>query len=579
MKIENFPWKRILLWHGIILSIFLIPLWRRIFFLGTADWDQHLFWQEAARTTLLQWKEFPLWNPWYCGGNVLLAHHHSRFLYPGFIIELIFGVLVGYKISIGIHLWLAAVGTSFLAWTSGVRQISGLLFAGIVASCSSFPILQLAETHLWMLSYPAIPWILASINLWEQKRISSFRLVTSLAILWALIVFNGGIYPGPLSAVIAIFWVIGSSRPWVGLRNVVLAGVGAFGLSAVKLFPMIFWLMNDRRITRADPPMDFVALLHAFFYPIQKHAVKIFETQSEGWLEYSASPGFIAWIGIGLTLWGFRDLKKSGMKLSRLSLGILFTLILYLGHLIPFGPWWLLKHLPVFESLHIPSRWAMVLLPLLGVFAAFQVRGKWGNVFLLGLVINLFVSHGNAWRETLLIPLESIDLSKRSQVFEHVQDLRLYSSNGPNQLIAIWLNKGVKQCYDDPTPGQFVKAVEESEYFGAAKTLGVSPEPVKMIKWTPNTRFFQGSWKQGDVLVINDNFYPGWRVRTDDTGWKSAENVEGILGASFTKPSSNVEFRFVPAEFIFGTVVSLFSMMTLVLIMYARKRHRKRSGF
>src|SRR3990167_557210 len=100
----------------IILSlIILYPIFKNITYLGTGDWDQHFFYNAVPRKTILSFYQIPLWNPYYCGGNVLLAHPESVWLNPFFIFVLIFGEVIGLKIELFLHLILGMFGVFLLS--------------------------------------------------------------------------------------------------------------------------------------------------------------------------------------------------------------------------------------------------------------------------------------------------------------------------------------------------------------------------------------------------------------------------------------------------------------------------------
>ena len=88
----------------IISLIFVSPIFHNFDNIGIMDWDLRLFYNEVARTTVLEYKQFPFWNPYYCGGNIFLAHPESSFLSPLFVFILLFGTVYGLKIAIIIHL-------------------------------------------------------------------------------------------------------------------------------------------------------------------------------------------------------------------------------------------------------------------------------------------------------------------------------------------------------------------------------------------------------------------------------------------------------------------------------------------
>jgi len=60
---------------------------------GVRDWDLHIFYHAVPVSTILDYHQFPLWNPYHCGGSPLLAHPQSSFLSPTVLFSLIFGVV------------------------------------------------------------------------------------------------------------------------------------------------------------------------------------------------------------------------------------------------------------------------------------------------------------------------------------------------------------------------------------------------------------------------------------------------------------------------------------------------------
>ena len=64
----------------VVLSIlYCHPIFKNITNWGIYDWDQHFSYHEVPRETLLTYHQFPFWNPYNCGGNVMLANMQARF--------------------------------------------------------------------------------------------------------------------------------------------------------------------------------------------------------------------------------------------------------------------------------------------------------------------------------------------------------------------------------------------------------------------------------------------------------------------------------------------------------------------
>src|SRR3990167_6572682 len=85
----------------VLLSIiFTFPLFLETNRIGIVNWDLWLFYNEAARVNTLEYKQMPFWSPYSCGGNVLLAHPESQFFSPMTLLNLLYGTILGIKISI-----------------------------------------------------------------------------------------------------------------------------------------------------------------------------------------------------------------------------------------------------------------------------------------------------------------------------------------------------------------------------------------------------------------------------------------------------------------------------------------------
>ena len=108
---------------------FAYPVLQKIGNWGIHDWDQHLMYNAVPKNTILEFKQFPLWNPYYCGGNVMLANPQSGFLNPLFIFVLLFGEVIGLKLLIIIYLIIGLLGMFLLARHLKISLISSYLTA------------------------------------------------------------------------------------------------------------------------------------------------------------------------------------------------------------------------------------------------------------------------------------------------------------------------------------------------------------------------------------------------------------------------------------------------------------------
>ena len=89
---------------------------------GSGDWDQHLFYYASVlrNAAFGQW---PLWNPWYCGGNVLWANPQVSLVSPVYLLALVMPLALAMKLNIVGHYVLGFVGMHLLLRRSiGLRS-------------------------------------------------------------------------------------------------------------------------------------------------------------------------------------------------------------------------------------------------------------------------------------------------------------------------------------------------------------------------------------------------------------------------------------------------------------------------
>src|SRR5471030_1126662 len=58
------------------------PLFEHPQALGAMDWDQHHFYYGSFLRNVVDYAQLPLWNPWYCGGDVQWQNPQIALLSP-----------------------------------------------------------------------------------------------------------------------------------------------------------------------------------------------------------------------------------------------------------------------------------------------------------------------------------------------------------------------------------------------------------------------------------------------------------------------------------------------------------------
>src|SRR5882672_4862241 len=116
---------------AIVSIVFVSPIFHHPANFGVLDWDYNLFLQGVPRTTIVQYRQLPLWNPYEWGGIPMLGTQASRFLSPSFALILAFGTVLGAKLDVWLHLLVGLLGMYVLA-----REHALSRGAALVAACA-----------------------------------------------------------------------------------------------------------------------------------------------------------------------------------------------------------------------------------------------------------------------------------------------------------------------------------------------------------------------------------------------------------------------------------------------------------
>jgi len=240
--------------------VFLSPIFQHPRNWGIEDWDQHAFYHEAARISILDYGQWPQWNPWYCGGTDLLANPQSRVFDPAYPLVLALGSIVGLKIELALYAWLGLLGMYVLGRDLGLDPVSAWL-APIVYFCGPTYALPASSGMTWIMSTAYIPWVVLLFLRGPGAR----RAAVACGACLALMYLGGGVYPVVVTATFLGFLAIASLRAW-GVAAVTRLTVAVLAcsliLGAAKILPSVAFMREFPR--RMDQQSGFSVQSLAF---------------------------------------------------------------------------------------------------------------------------------------------------------------------------------------------------------------------------------------------------------------------------------------------------------------------------
>ncbi len=347
----------------------LIPIMKHPDGLGFADWDFYLEHYEALRRTVLDWGQFPWWNPWSRGGFPLAAHPQISPVSIPAPLVLAFGTTVGLGLSAILGLLIAVEGTYRLAWL-WFREPWAATATALVYGLNGGVILGTSAGYIVAMSYCSVPWLAYFAYRIGRRFSDGLWLGFWMAFIVVNCVQYLGLYAVPLTALIwtRAFRVQPPERR-VALLLHTLAAVGMFlMICGWRLSTVLLVFLGDKRerVTFWDETP--ATLLHYLLYRPGPNWTELFNAaQGSMFGDLSCYVGPLV-LGLALLSLAF------GWRWWHTLALVCFWLAL--GSVQWYQPSYWLASWPVFGSAHVVPRWR--LLGLLGLgFAAGSVLARW----------------------------------------------------------------------------------------------------------------------------------------------------------------------------------------------------------
>jgi len=569
----------------LISLIVLFPIFKNIDYWGQADWDQHFFYNAVPRETILTYQQIPLWNPYYCGGNVLLAHPESTWLSPFFIFILIFGTVIGLKIQLLFHMILGMFGMFLLSKHLKLKTISCYVPA-FVFMLSSWFILHIFVGHTLYLTMAYLPF--AFLFYLESLKKTRYSLLSALVLV--MMFFGGGTYPFVFSilflAVFSFFRAI-KNKNIKPIKIILIIITITLLLGAVKFLPTYFFIKENAYIINDKQPVSIKTFLEGllnrdqnikdsrtfyseFTYPHREYKqeelreIKLKIKTRWSWHEYSGYIGIIPFILFISLL--FLLVKKEWDWIATTAIFI----ILYFGvfHAI-------LQILPLFKSLHGSSRFIIIIVFCIALlagkafsfFEAKKFRCKdYVLIFIILLILIDLITVIFPYSNTIFI--RKPDITIPSENFYHTFIEDKYSDQYANFLD----NKGSINCYDRLhlafaiSPKYYLNNTSYEKYRGEVyllKNKGIA----KLSYFSPNKIKAEVDVKQDDLLTINQNYFKGWKTKG-----KEVISYNGLIATEVTPYDKEVVFYYLPNSFILGLTISIISLFLFSLLFFKNKK-------
>jgi hypothetical protein len=531
---------------------------------GFGDWQMiHHNW-EAAYVTLSRFGEWPLWDPFHCGGVPILGNPESQLYTPWFLLSFAFGTVVAVKLMLVGHALIAAVGMYWLVRRGYQLHRAAAALAAVAWSCSGWFIWDGAGGHATFFSFTFAPWLSYFIRRGRDPVVDA----TAVAALLTLSLLGGGTYPLPFFLIWISFELSLRAVRLRALWETVRFGALSLALlclgGAIRLVPIFLTL---QAYPRKVPNRDVLALADVWeMLTAREHAWR-YPGHVFVWPEYGS------YVGIAVVLLAALAVPLA-LRRSRRHLLVALTLYtsLMLGNLGPYAPYTLLHHLPVYDSLRVPSRFAVFVTFYVAVLAAHaldaglsvlrrpRLASALGALSVLAVCADLL--HTN-WPTVQLWREPPLSAAPAAEAFHLVtKNYHAGYASFPR------LNVGTRACY----AGGMNWPVSPALWNGDQAQVRVPQGAGELLAWQRSPNRFQAkvALRSPTVVSFNQNFARGF-VSDAETPPSAAE---GLLALSLPAGERTVTVRYRPPELVPCAAASALGWLLMAAVPWLRSRRR-----
>lgn len=613
----------------VVSAVYCVPLFSNFDCYGRRDWDQFMFRAETPRLALLRDHQLPLWNPYVNGGTVLLAHPHCPVASPWYAIVLALGASLGLRVQVVLFMALGSTGMAALLRSQSVAA-TGCFVSGIVFMMSSHFALHIAEGHLEWCVLGLMPWLMLCLTLNSLRPLRSTLIG---AMLLASVLMFGSVY---IVAIFVPFLTVWAALECLRRRSfrLLLGWSGVLVvtslLSAVKLLPQLEFTSANPRETIPEGfaasglPTVFLdprqTLLYQatrdVFVPEQYESLRAISAaqavpihnylQQRGfewaWHEYGCYSTYL-----GLILSGC-GLLVSWRRQWPLYIAGALMLVVSLGNGSVVDLWSWMQRLPLYESLHVPSRFLAAVVFVLAVAAghglSWLVEGTarfrsslWSLLLRFGvplaICVELTTIGWTLFDDVFIVrtpesrmALKSSSDDQRPFVMRRIspRNFPVMTSDDYSHFVA---NIGVPQGYENMSVKRGnIRTKNGPDYRGEVWLDEVSHDDEKgevtVLDWTMSRVTLDVHVVSESLLFLNQNYSSGWQANiSGDSGVRSvnaAVNDDGLVATTVRPGDQTVEFVYFPKSVAWGMGISAITFVVcLIVLMYESRAIRYRT--
>lgn len=558
---------------------------RRIFFIGLTlatiwcipyiatgnkmEWGDFSFFaqaHEAIKISISEYHQFPWWNPWVSGGVPLYANPQIGVFSITTVLSFIFGVSIALKLTLVIFTIAGYVSMyTLLHKHFKIRESLATPLALTWIFCSFFVAhLPAHVSFMWYMVAPFFIYIVLNLSGWKKGIIFGL----AFAIMALSQTHNPFVHITFVCGIILTYrLIVSKNKDRVLIAKSILSMILVFILIAGHRVLMTYENLYEFSRNIVDVTPNALVSISGLIIPYTYNLGSLTSIYPEpplaphGFHEITGSIGLFGIISLlsAFTFFifcMFRKKKFNNMKQASLVLICLIaTLLLGLGDFFRLSPYSILKELPIFGDMRIPSRWYIwtILSALIYIgLVANNTKKKTYERFLMQsltivTVLELFLLN-IGYQTKLLVHQPVISTYNKGNSFiqqSYFGSLKTNDYSGPPQAYREYestlMNIGV--LYANDALVQIPLANRESPRCGKDKGCSLLMTNNAVVKyWSPNRIELERTGNGNIELNINESSY----IKVNGAA-KSIRTSEPFEKFTISDESKNIAIEYKPS--------------------------------
>ncbi len=541
---------------------------------GWGDWQQFHHWWEVGRVSIARFGEQPLWDPNHCGGVSMWGQPQAQVYSPTWwLTGLAFGTVHGHKLFILFHHVVGFVGMLLVARRIHRLATPAAALTALAWAFSGYFAWRGSGGHSTFLGFHYLPWIYYC---WRRAH-DDVRYAAGVGALMGLVLFEGGTYPFPFTFALLFLdaLVVLIERPrawWRVVRTAAIGGALTLAIGAARLWPIYLTMSRFPRGTRMEDSQTVANVLESL---TAREPHPWVWGHRWVWAEYGS---FVGWGVIALAAYGAL-IAISKRRTVHLVIGTIVFGTLAMGAVDDHWPWPLLHELPLYDNLHLPSRFHVLLtfylVPIAGLALDRALVWMRARVTTLGTQRALAAL---AWVLVAAVGVEIVSDDVRiasrwdGPPVEVAAEARfhLVGPGGYLERYAMYpsRNVGTMACYD-PVPWPISRHL----WVGDVPQVRIVPEEAGTLASFERTNYrarARVELRRPARVVFNQNFDPDWRI----TGGTAIDD-RGLLAIDLPAGAHDLEASFQPADLPWSVLTTLLGLaIAIALWRWGKPRRR-----